>query len=59
MRKPSSRQKGKMMETFEWICVVLSAFIMGIFTGYFTLHSIKDWIDLEREWKAMKGKNVK
>lgn len=47
------------METFEWICVVLSAFIMGIFTGYFTIHSIEDWIDLEYEWKAMKGKNVK
>ena len=41
------------METFEWICVVLSAFIMGIFIGYFTIHSIEDWIDLEREWKAI------
>lgn len=42
------------MITFEWLCMLLSAFIMGIFTGYFTIHSIKDWIDSEREWKAMK-----
>lgn len=42
------------METFEWICVALLAFIMGIFNGYFTLHSIEDWIDSERKWKAMK-----
>lgn len=45
------------METFEWICVVLSAFIMGIFIGYFTIHSIEDWIDMERELKAIDKSN--